>query len=101
MASFYASTVSSPGFMAGRSPLKWIVFWAFLSQRGFLCGESAGLNAAGNRTAFSAVIRLRDVIQQHPATLITCNVDLYQVAVGRSITPFHCSKVRCGESRPH
>ena len=36
-------------------------------------------------------------IHRHPATLITRNMLLYQVAVGRSITPFAPSRACCGE----
>ena len=34
----------------------------------------------------------------HPATLSTVDLDLYQVSVGQSTTPFACSRARCGES---
>ena len=37
-------------------------------------------------------------IHSHPATLSTVKMDLYQVLVGRSTTPFASSRARCGES---
>ena len=64
-------------------------------------------NRKEKRDYDQALYRLRHVIIQghkasdihsHPATLSTVKMDLYQVLVGRSTTPFASSRARCGES---
>ena len=44
-------------------------------------------------------VSLASVIHKHPAALSTLDLDLYQFAIGWSITPpFASSRARCGDS---